>query len=153
MPFSFLYFHNPGPNYLDLIIRPVFSIRLDEAHALDHPHSTLHSAKYRMLSVQPRCGCKSDKELTAVGVGSTVRHAQNPGSSMLQALLNLVFKFLAVDRASSSAGAGWIAGLDHEVGDNAVENHVVVVASLRERRKVLTCLLKNPILVQYRFEG
>jgi hypothetical protein len=54
--------------------------------------------------------------------------------------VDFVLEFLAVDRASSTAGAGGIAGLDHEVRDNAVEDDVVVVASLREGREVLACL-------------
>lgn len=59
---------------------------------------------------------------------------------MLQPGVNLVLEFLTVDRASSSAGAGRIAGLDHEVGYDAVEDDAVVVASLRERRKIVTSL-------------
>ena len=59
---------------------------------------------------------------------------------MLQSGVNLILEFLAVNRASSSAGAGRIAGLDHEVGYNAVEDDVVVVASLRERGKIVTSL-------------
>lgn len=60
---------------------------------------------------------------------------------MLEVGINLVLEFLAVDRASSSASAGRIASLYHEVGDNAVEDDIVVVASLRKRREVLTRLI------------
>lgn len=62
---------------------------------------------------------------------------------MLEIRINLVLEFLAVDGASSSASAGRIAGLYHEVGDNAVEDDIVIVASLRKRREVLTRLVGN----------
>jgi hypothetical protein len=54
--------------------------------------------------------------------------------------VDFVFEFLAVDRAASAAGAGRITSLDHEVRDNAVEDDVVIVASLREGCEVLACL-------------
>lgn len=52
----------------------------------------------------------------------------------------LVFELVAVDRAAASAGAGRIAGLDHEIGDDAVEYYVVVVAALGKACKVLAGL-------------
>lgn len=56
--------------------------------------------------------------------------------------MDLVFKFLAVYRAPPSASAGWIAGLDHEIWDYAVEDDVVVVASLSKGREILTSLVR-----------
>lgn len=134
------FFHNPRPNDLDLIHRLVFSIRLDKSHSLNHPHTALHPTKDRMLPVQPRSRRKGDEELAAIRVGSAVRHTQNSSSGMLQPRVNLVLELLAVNRASSPAGTSWIAGLDHEVGDNAVEDNVVVIASLRKCREILACL-------------
>lgn len=59
---------------------------------------------------------------------------------MLQLSVDLVLKLLAVDRTPASAGAGRIASLDHEVRNYAVDDDIVVVASLGKRRKVLACL-------------
>lgn len=46
--------------------------------------------------------------------------------------LDLVFKLVAVDGRAAAAGAGWVAALDHKVGDDAVEDCRVVVASAAE---------------------
>lgn len=59
---------------------------------------------------------------------------------MLQVRLDLIFKFLAVDRASTSSCAGRVTTLDHEVWDYAVEDDAIVVAALGELREVLACL-------------
>ena len=53
--------------------------------------------------------------------------------------MDLVVKFLAVNRASASTCACRIAGLDHEGGDYAVEDDVVVVPALGECREVGAC--------------
>ena len=39
---------------------------------------------------------------------------------------DLVLEFTAVDRAAARAGAGGVAALEHEAGDYAVEDDVVV---------------------------
>lgn len=134
------FFHHSGPDDLDLVHRSVLSLCLDQAHALNHSHPALHATKDCMLSIQPRCWRESNEKLTAICIGAAVRHAENTSSSMLQIAANLVLEFFAVDRAASAAGAGRITGLDHEVGDNAVEDDIVVVASLCESGKVLAGL-------------
>ena len=136
----FPFIHNPGSDNLDFVDWFVIATRLHKTHALNHPHSALDSAKDCVFSIQPRCWRKGDEELATVGVRPTVCHTQDPSSRMLQPSVNLVLEFLAVNRASSSAGAGRIASLDHKVGYNAVEDDVVVVASLRERGKIVTSL-------------
>lgn len=145
-PSFFPLFYNTGTNDLDLIKWPVFAICLHKPHALDHPHPTFNTPKDCVLSIQPWCRSEGDEELTAVGVRSTVGHAQDPSSRMLKVLLYLIFKFLAVDGTASSAGAGRIARLYHEVGDNAVEDDVVIVAPLREGCKVFACLVEAELL-------
>lgn len=52
----------------------------------------------------------------------------------------LVGEFLAVDGGAAATGAGGVAGLDHEVGDYAVHEEVVVVAALGEGGEVLAGL-------------
>ena len=54
--------------------------------------------------------------------------------------MNLVFKLVAVDGASAAASACWVARLDHEVWDDPMHEHVVVVAAFGESAKVLACL-------------
>lgn len=50
---------------------------------------------------------------------------------MFQVGVDFVCEFFAVDGATASTGSGRIACLKHEVGDDAVEDDVVVVAFLR----------------------
>ena len=55
---------------------------------------------------------------------------------MLQSRIYLIFEFFAVDGSATAAGAGRVAGLEHEVWDYAVEDDVVVVAALGEGGEV-----------------
>lgn len=93
-----------------------------------------------MLPVQPRCRSQGDEKLAAIGVGSAIRHAQDPCARMFQCRADFILELFAVDRAAPSACAGGVAALDHEIGDDAVEDHVVVVAALCEGCKVLAGL-------------
>ena len=139
-PSFFPLFYNTGTNDLDLIKWPVFAICLHKPHALDHPHPALHAPENCVLSVQPRRRSEGDEELTTVGVRPTVGHAQDPSPCMLKVLLYFILEFLAVDGTASPASAGRIARLYHEVGDNAVENDVVIVAPLRKGCEIFACL-------------
>lgn len=136
-------FHHPSPDDLDFVHGPILAVRLDQTHALNHPHPTLDPAKNRVLSIQPWRRRERNEKLTTVRVRSAVRHAQDPCAGMLQVVANLVLEFLAVDRAASSTGAGGIAGLNHKVGDDAVEDHIVVIASLRKGSEVLATLVRD----------
>ena len=59
---------------------------------------------------------------------------------MLQRRIDLVFELFAVDGSAAAAGAGGVAGLQHEVWDYAVEDDVVVVAALGEGGEVVAGL-------------
>lgn len=59
---------------------------------------------------------------------------------MLEGWGDFVLELFAVNRAAAAAGAGWIAALDHEVGNDAVEDCVVEVAAAGERSEVFACL-------------
>ena len=62
---------------------------------------------------------------------------------MFQSWIDLVFEFFAVDGSAAAAGAGRVAGLEHEVWDYAVEDDVVVVAALGEGGEVGAGLEKS----------
>ena len=72
-----------GSNYSDIVHRSVVLISLRLADHLDCPHAGLDPAKYRVFPVQPLGRGQGDEELTAVGVGTTVGHAQYPRPSVL----------------------------------------------------------------------
>lgn len=59
---------------------------------------------------------------------------------MLQRRRDFILEFLAVDRLAASSGAGRVAGLDHEVGDYAVEDYAVVVTPARKGFEVFAGL-------------
>jgi hypothetical protein len=93
-----------------------------------------------MLPIQPRRRRQCDEELTTIRIRSAVRHAQDARARMLQRRADLIFEFLAIDRGAATARACWVAGLDHEIGDYAVEDQVVEVATFGEGREVSGCL-------------
>lgn len=117
-------------NDLDLLQWSIFTIGLDETHSLDNLHATLDSAENSMFPIQPRGWSQGDEELTAIGVFATVGHAQNAGAGMLERGVDLICELFAVDAGSAASGACWVARLNHEVWDDAVEDDVVVVPSL-----------------------
>ena len=93
-----------------------------------------------MLAVQPGRGSQGDEELAAVCVGTRIRHAEHSGPGVLQLRGELVLERGAVDGGAAAARPRWVAGLDHEVGDHAVEGCRVVVAACGEGGKVLARL-------------
>ncbi len=93
-----------------------------------------------MFPIQPRRRRQRDEELTAVRVRPAVRHAQHARARMFQRRVDLVGELVAVDGAAAAAGAGGVAGLEHEVRDYAVDGGVVVVAALGEGGEVFAGL-------------
>jgi len=97
---------------------------LDDIHAFDN------LSKDNVFTVQPGSFGSTDEELAAIGVGSSVGHAENSGSGVLQ-LKVLVLELITVDRlAPSSVVVGEVTALAHEVGDHAVEGGSLVPHSL-----------------------
>lgn len=140
---------NPSPQDLYLLDRPVLSIRLNEAQPAHDAHTALDAPKDGMFAVEPRRGREGDEELAAVRVGPGVGHGQDAGAGVLELRRlggggggggwyqgDLVLEFLAVDGGAAAAGAGRVAALDHEGGDDAVEGRRVVVPALGEGEEV-----------------
>lgn len=90
-----------------------------------------------MFPVQPRRRRQRNKELTPIRIRPAVRHAQDASAGVLERGVDLVLELLAVDGAAAAAGAGGVAGLEHEVGNDAVEEERVVVAAFGEGLEVL----------------
>lgn len=80
------------------------------------------------------------QELAPIGIGPTIRHAQDACSCVFQAWMYLVLEFLAIYGRPAAASSGWIAGLEHEVRDNAVKYDIVVIIALSESEEVLAGL-------------
>ena len=83
-----------------------------------------------MFAIQPRSLGSAKEKLGSVGVGSSIGHAQDSRSGVLQ-LEVFVFELVAVDGlASSSVVVGEVTALAHEVRDHAVEGGSLVTHSL-----------------------
>src|SRR5580704_13328145 len=73
-----------------------------------------------VLAGEPIGGRNGDEELAAVGVRSGVGHGQLAGDiELVRRALGLILEAIA---GSAHAGAGGIAALDHEVGNNAMKD-------------------------------
>ncbi len=59
---------------------------------------------------------------------------------MFKRRVDLVLELFAVDGSPAATGAGRVAGLEHEVGDYAVEEYIIVVAATGKLSEVLTGL-------------
>ena len=122
--------NNLGSYDFNLIQRPVITIRLDQTQSLNQLESRFDTAENRMFSIQPRRRGQSDEELTSVGILAAVGHTEDTGTGMFQRGMDLIFEFIAVNTCPSAPCACWVARLDHEVGDDAMEYDAVVVVSL-----------------------
>ena len=79
-----------------------------------------------MLPIQMRRRRQGDEKLAAVRARSAVGHTQHAFAVMHQRSDDLVLEFAAVDRRAAGTGAGGVAALQHEAGNDAVEDDVVV---------------------------
>ena len=84
-------------------------------------------SEYGVAVIQPGGGLDRDEELAPVGIRAGVRHGEPAGLVVLERGVKLVLEL--VSRAAP-AGAGGIAALDHEIGDNPVEDKAVVKGPL-----------------------
>jgi hypothetical protein len=138
--YQLLILNHIRPNDLHLLRGPVLPIRLHHAHLPYNAHALAHSPKDGMLPVQPRRRRQRDEELTSVGIGAAVRHAQYSRARVLQRGRDFVLELGAVDGSSAAAGTRGITALNHKVWDDPVEDEVVEVVALGEGGEVLACL-------------
>lgn len=105
----------------------VGTVRLD---LLDQIHTVLDFTKDDVLSVQPRGLYGGDKELGAVGVGSSVGHGQQSRLGVLE-LEVFIGKLVAVDGLSTgTVSVGKVTTLQHKVGNDSVEGGTGVAETL-----------------------
>src|SRR5436190_7277227 len=115
------------------LARLVARVGVDRGDRIDDVHPIRDPAEDSVLAVEPGGGLGGDdEELAPVRVRAGVGHRQG-------ASLDLVVVELILERVARAAGpgAGWVAALDHEVRDDAVEDHAVVEAVAGELAEVL----------------
>jgi len=109
-------------------------------------HSFDNFSEHNVLSIKPTGLSAGDKELTAIGVGSSVRHRKYSGLGMSK-LKVLVLEPGAINRfTTSTVVIGEIATLAHEVRDHPVETATLVAKTLlsgAESAKILRRLRDN----------
>jgi len=83
-------------------------------------------AEHDMLAIEPTGGHGRDEELRAVGVGASIGHREQIRAVVLQGEV-LIVEPVAKDRLATSAIVlGEVATLEHEFGDDTVEQRVFV---------------------------
>lgn len=114
----------------DLLLRlgTVIAVGLDGGDGVHHIHAGGHLAEGGVLTVQMLGVGVHDEELAArrIGGGGT-RHAEN-APLVLQIVLDAVEKELALDAVAGAthAGAFGTAALNHEAGNDSVEDQTVI---------------------------
>jgi len=90
-----------------------------------------------VLLVQPRRGGRGNKELTPVRPRSGVGHTQHIRPIVLQIATELVFKLFSPYTFTSDTVSEGVPGLDHEFGNDAVEDYAFEVSTSRVTGEVL----------------
>ncbi len=93
-----------------------------------------------MHAIQMRRPRQRNEELASIRTRPAVRHRENALTRMGQGVVKLVFELTAPDGLAATARAGGVAALDHEVWDDAVEDHAVGAAGVGEAGEVGTGL-------------
>jgi hypothetical protein len=128
--------HFLNPNLLDGAVLP---IDLDGIHLSQHGQAITpnNMAKHGIHAVQMGRLIEQDEELTPIGARPFVCHADDPASVMPQRRPNLVLERLFPDGDAALGLGGRRASLDHEVGNEPVEQGAIVVARGAESEEVL----------------
>ncbi len=90
------------------------------AHAdrVDHILALRGDTKDRVASVEVRSGHMGDEKLAAVCSWARIRHGEDAGLVVHETGFDLVLEAVA---RTSTASAGWVAALDHKLGNHAME--------------------------------
>ena len=115
-------------------------IRANCFHALNDIHAVDDGSKDNVFSIQPGGLDCAQEELRSVGVGSSVGHRQDSGTSVLQGEV-LIGEFSAVDGfATSSIVSGEVTPLAHEARDDTMERGILESESLLTSAKLAEVL-------------
>ena len=128
----------------DLLLRlgTVIAVGLDGGDGVHHVHAGGHLAEGGVLAVQVLGVGVHDEELAARGVGGGgTRHAEN-APFVLQVVFDAVEEELALDAVAGAAhtGAFGTAALDHEAGNDSVEDQTVIKMVIAQIDEVANAL-------------
>lgn len=83
--------------------------------------------------VEERSGHGGDEKLRAIGAGACIGHRENPWFVVAELGVEFIGKLVAWTAATCFS---WVAALEHEAINHAVESDVVVVATLGEVEEI-----------------
>ena len=129
--------HHDDADDLDVENRLVVLVHFDLGDPLHDVNARLDAPEDCVFVVEPRRGDGGDEELRAVGARPSVRHRECVGTVVAQRSMELILELVPPDGRPSGAIPERVTGLDHEILDDAVEEHSVVVPVRRMRREVL----------------
>jgi len=142
-----------GRNLL-LNLRTVTPVGLYGCDCIDNLHAGNNFAESSVLSIQMLSILVHDKELTSGRVGRRgACHAQNT-ALMLQIVFNTVEEKFALNAVAGAAHTGAVraAALDHEAGNDTVEDQAIIVIVVCQINEVVDAL-RSLIGVQFTFDN
>src|SRR4029079_2231300 len=117
----------------DGLARAVRRVRVERRDRVHDVHSSGDLAEDGVLAVEPWARVRGDdEELAPVRIRAGVRHRERAAHDRV--VVEVVLEAVA---GASGAGSGRVATLDHEVGDDAVEDDAVVEPVSGELAEVL----------------
>src|SRR4029079_154550 len=117
----------------DGLARAVRRVRVERRDRVHDVHSSGDLAEDGVLAVEPWARVRGDdEELAPVRIRAGVRHRERAAHDRV--VVEFVLEAVA---GASGAGSGRVATLDHEVGDDAVEDDAVVEPVSGELAEVL----------------
>ena len=96
-------------------------------------HPLGHMTENGVFAIKVRCGHVGDEELASICPWTGIGHGEDTGTVVFESAVDFIFKAVA---GSTTACAGGIAALDHELLDDAMEGEAVVVTALRDIQEV-----------------
>lgn len=84
----------------------------------------------------------SDEELGTIGTRARISHSQEEWAIEAELWVELILELVA---RAATAGAGWVAALNHEAVDDAVEDRTVVERALSGARSVLGLVVSGTV--------
>src|SRR2546428_13695610 len=108
----------------NVLVRTILTVACPLRNLLPHILSFDPLTEDGVFPGEPVSICDRDEELRSVGVGTGVRHCEFAG--LVEAMRRALRFVLKLISRASHAGALRISALDHEVGNDSVEDGAVV---------------------------
>ena len=124
--------------YTDRFLGSVFLVDLDGLHFIQSIPSFDHASEDSVLSIKVRGFVEGQEELTAIGIGTSVGHAEDATLIVFELRFDLILEWLTINAWTIfSRSGGRRAGLDHEGGNEAMKWRVIVCVGSTQREEVV----------------